>query len=197
MPETPTAPAWGVTVTDVVALASQADVHPDATGETIPVEDDVFGGAQAQINKRIKTSVVEKWILDAGNAVSIALMRRHRLGVDVLTEFESALPTVVKTHAAAILVDAAYPQRAGVQDNASYGNVLWQRYRVMLEDLKEALDDLIANPPTTEDPTPRLGPAGGFPPPIFRDEWVRENTPEDFDGVAPGAEVPDYLRRGW
>lgn len=194
MPEeqTPSPSAWSVTPDQVIALAAQADVYLTEDGDGY-TPDPEFGGPQAAITKRVKKTHVEQWIADATKTVDIVLVKRRRLGASLRTEFETALPPVMAVLAAAYLVDAAYPQRSGVNDQASYGQVLWTRYRAMLEDLKEALDELIAHPPADdEDPgqVPGIA-AGGFPTPIFGDDWVRRSTPASWaNRAAPGAELP-------
>ena len=191
MPDT-TTEAWGVTVDQVVALAAQADVRlaKNSSGDyevQPPANDPDFGGHQsAAITRRVRKSDVEQWVKDAATTVDIVLVKRRRLGTNIRAEFETAFGPVTAVLAAAYLVDAAYPQRSGVNDQASYGHVLWTRYRSMIDDLKEALDDLIDSPPDDDDDTtPRPRPRGRFPQPIFTDEWVRDSTPDQLHGGGP------------
>lgn len=183
--------AWGVTVKDVVALASQADVTLDPTqGTIVQTDDDEF--ARPNIARRITVGDVTTWINDAAAVVDIALRRRSRLTTDIQGKIEAAGKSVIAVRAAAYLVDAAYPQRTGVQDQASYGQVLWNRYRQDLAALEAALEDWISTP--APDATGAVSAGGGsFPPAVFTDRFVRENTghlPGPFAGIAPGSEIP-------
>ncbi len=174
--------AWGVSVADVVAVASQADVHLSVDGGAV-VQDlasgnDVWDGtAQPNMARRVSLENVTTWIERVGAVVSTRLHRRSRLSEAARDEFEIAMGTVVEVGAAAYLVDAVYPQRAGVNDQGSYGHVLWTRYRQGLDDLEEALDSRLGD--GDEDETPETAgarAAAAFPPVVFTDPWVRENT---------------------
>ena len=194
--ETNSTDAWGVTVEQVVAVASQADVRLDTDDNgdvTTPPSNPVFQKAP-QIAQRITRTQVETWIGRVAAWVSTRLYRRHRLRPARRAEFEQAMATAVEVGAAAYLVDAAYPQRTGVQDQASYGQVLWNRYRQALADLEEALGDQLRDPDDDNGAGSLAGGADGFPPAIFTDEWVRENSSQTARpsraGVAPGAEHP-------
>ncbi|GAB3191761.1 hypothetical protein [Nesterenkonia suensis] len=191
--------AWGVSVTDVVAVASQADVFLSVEGGAV-VSNDVFeAGEQPNMSRRVSLENVAGWIERVGAVVSTRLHRRSRLSPTARDEFETAMGTVVEVGAAAYLVDAAYPQRAGVNDQGSYGHVLWTRYRQGLDDLEEALSSRLND--GDEGETPDVAgdhAAAAFPPVVFTDTWVRDNTDHlrhrpRSAGRAPGAESPG----GW
>lgn len=199
------APFWGVTVAQVVAVASQATVHDPGAAER-PVTNEIFDvepqpAAEAdvtpQFNQRINRSDVELWISRVGAWVSTALHTRVRLTVAARDEIQLAMGTVIELGAAAYLVDAAYPQRAGVNDNASYGDVLWTRYRQALADLSAALTSRVAAETTAPAASGRV--RSSAPPAIFTDAWVRENTTNPLlhdidDRRAPGEEI---IHRGY
>lgn len=200
MPDTSKHEAWGVTVDQVIAVASQAGVlSEDATPPTGPTND-VFqqGSAAAQLAQKVTRDQVLHWINQVGMWVSNTLHRRGRLAPSAKTEFEGAMSTAIEVGAAAYVVDAAYPQRAGAQDQASYGQVLWTRYRQALDDLKDALQDRLTGPDDSARPAANAGDL--FPPARFTDAWVAQNTssvsaaPDPYR--APGAETP-YPYPGW
>lgn len=133
MAETPS--EWGVTVAEVAALASHADVT-NATAA-----DPEFGSAN---DRRVKTQDVSRWITDVEAVVDLKLRKRTALTADAQERLRAAGKAVVLNGAAAYLVDAAYPARTGVGDNSSYGNVLWTRYKTGLEELAELVDEWVS-----------------------------------------------------
>lgn len=183
--------AWGVTVANVVALASQAhvDLKQDTNGDVV-VTNEVFE-TTPKLAQKITQAQVQLWIDRVTAQVVVTLHRLDRVPDDKRETFKPAVANVVELGAAAYLVDAAYPQRAQVNDQASYGDVLWTRHRQALADLDAALEAWITRP---VDPHPdRYGRGvGGFPPAMFTDEWVREDHPhlDTYPGKAPGAEFP-------
>lgn len=181
---------WGVTVAQVVAVASQADVYDDSTDDDTNTSNSVFN--KPNIARTITHAEVQTWIERVAAWVGNALHRRSRLSDQARTELEAAMATAVEVGAAAYLVDAAYPQRSGVNDQASYGSVLWTRYRQALDDLKTTLDDRLDS---EDSATGSTLPAGGqFPRAIVTDDWVRQSTSHMAPGGrgvrAPGAEEP-------
>lgn len=189
-------PAWYATPDEVIAVASQAAVfgEGDTPAGTNPEFDRHRSNQEVKgLPGSITHDRVSSWIKSVAGWVSVALSRRRKLPLEVRTEFESAMKAAVEVGAAAYLVDAAYPQRAGNNDLASYGDVLWTRYRQLLADLKASLDDLV-DEAAEDDAGVRIRPGGSFPPAIFGDQWVRENADvipaEPWPGRAPGTETP-------
>lgn len=127
--------AWGVTVAEVAALASHADITAGTTA------DPEFGAAN---DRRVKTQDVTRWIESVEATVDLKLRKRTALAADAQERLKAAAKTVVLNGAAAYLVDAAYPARAGVGDNSSYGNVLWNRYNTGLAELVELVEEWAA-----------------------------------------------------
>lgn len=187
---------WDTAVENVIALASQADVQLETTPEgDVEVTNPVFE-SRPNIARRITRSQVEVWIERVASQTTVTLHRMTRLTEERRIVFAPAFANAVELGAAAYLVDAAYPQRAGVNDQASYGEVLWTRHRQAVADLAEALESHLAQP-GDEDAAPRYhAGAGGFPTAAFTDRWVREQHPEIMLDPyhVPGTELPAAYR---
>lgn len=194
-PTVPPAPPWGVTVESVVALASQAhvDMRQDDNGDiAVQVTNEVFE-SRPKLAQKITKTQVKLWIDRVAAQVGVTLHRLHRIDETKRVRFAPAVANVVELGAAAYLVDAAYPQRSGVNDQASYGDVLWTRHRQALTDLGDALEAWLDSPGDDDDHGGHGQAAGGFPPAMFTDSWVRESHPHlqrPGGPYAPGAEYP-------
>ncbi|GAA4915976.1 hypothetical protein [Nesterenkonia rhizosphaerae] len=154
---------WGVTKTQVLALAAHVDTN--ATYQA----DNVYSPA-AGVTRSIKDSDIIQWIKDVAASVDVRLNRRTRLGEEARTRLETAAQSVIAVGAAAYVVDAHYPARASTNSQVSYGEVLWTRYREGLDGLVSTLEELLAEA-DTEDTGSSLSAAGGFPPPAFPDDF--------------------------
>ena len=186
---------WETAVENVVALASQADVELETTADgDIQVTNPVFE-SRPNIARKITRAQVTVWIERVASQTTVTLHRMTRLSERRRAVFAPAFANAVELGAAAYLVDAAYPQRAGVNDSASYGEVLWTRHRQAVADLAEALESHLIAPDDDKKPRYHAG-RGGFPPAVFTDRWVREQHPElAIDPYhTPGTELPAAYR---
>lgn len=156
-------PAWGVTVAEVAALASHADLKPGS------VTDPEFGNA---VTRSVTSLDTKRWIENVAADVDLRLHRRSQLTAEPQAKIVKAAKTVILNGAASYLVDAAYPARAGVNDNSSYGAVLWNRYKTGLEELVELIDEWIAKDKEEEEENAEgsLGISSFFPEPKFPDD---------------------------
>lgn len=141
MPEDQDKQTWGVSVEDVLALAPHVRVVSESD---TPQRDPQYGGAAD--TSTVTRTAVEEWITDVARAVDVRISRYRRITGENLARLHKAAATVTKVGAGAYLVDAAHPTRAGVGDNASYGNVLWTRYQDLLEELEKAAEDMDGQP---------------------------------------------------
>lgn len=156
---------WGVSVQDVLALAPHVTVITSATQQ--PTPDPEYGvGTQ----RYITTQQVLGWIVDVASRVAA---HRLALGIDV-PEVQGALDLLaadaVKNGSGAYLVDAAFPARSGINDQAAYGQVLWSRYQSALDSMTALADRL--RPGGGDGPIlPQGGAVGFFPPVSIPDPW--------------------------
>lgn len=157
MPET-----WGVTVAEVSALAPHVPIGP-----TPEPTDPVFGG---RADRRITTDEVEQWIADVSARADAALIQRTKLSTEDQERITTAVHDLVVNGAASYLVAAAFPAKAGVNDNTSYSGLLWDRFVTGLAELSALVADLIEVVVTTEAVLPIRG---YFPPTRFPDslQW--------------------------
>jgi len=161
-----TTQTWGVEVSDVLALAPHVTVLPAAPqGE--PTTDPDYGvGTQRAITQ----TQVEGFIADVASRVSAHRMSLVVHGESIGAALDVLAADAVKNGAAAYLVDAAFPARAGVNDSASYGQVLWARYQSAIDSMTD-----MANRVRDVDgsvPGDTFGNASGyFPPSAFPDGY--------------------------
>lgn len=150
---------WAVSAKEVRALAAQHAPQINA--------DPDYGASLRSVGDEDITA----WITEVSAVVDVKLRKRSKLAPANLVRVMAAGKTVVKVGAAAYLVDAAAPIRAGVGDNSSYGHVLWTRYQTELDDLVAAIDEWVNDGGGDEEGSPpRSGGAGSFQTPIFPDE---------------------------
>lgn len=126
---------WAVSAADIRALAAQL----------APISTDPVYGGQATKTRVITDEDIDKWVGEVGAVVDVVLYRRDRLTEANKARIEKAAVTVIKNGSAAYLVDAAAPTRAGVNDNSSYGAVLWTRYQTSLDTLVAQLNGWLAD----------------------------------------------------
>lgn len=159
---------WGVSVADVQALAPHVSV---LSGENPArrTDPDYDLGVQAYTTeKQVRQFIVDVASRVAGFRLSLAVV-----GDEFLPALDALSADAVKNGAAAYLVDAAHPARAGVNDSASYGMVLWRRYEQALEALEAAVDRLTGVGEDGVVPGVVIQPSGQFPAPAFPDTGWR------------------------
>jgi len=162
----PTTPeTWGVSVDQVTALAphvtiTQADPAPGG-------EDTAWAGtAQAQVSATQVTS----WIGDVAARVSLRIHRRTLVTDPVMTAtIAAAAHDLVLNGAGSYLVAAAFPAKAGTNDNTNYSAELWRRFTEGLNELDTAVDEWLTDNPGGAGPDTGAI-VGSFPEPRFADD---------------------------
>lgn len=153
-------PTWGVTVEDVSALAPHVPI-----GEAPANTDPVYGG---RADRRITENEVEQWITDVSARADVALARRSQLNEADQSRIAAAVKGLVANGAAAYLVAAAFPAKAGLNDNTSYSAQLEARFNLGLAEYAAMIESLIE---VTISPEVKLpGISGFFPPPRIPDD---------------------------
>lgn len=156
---------WGVTVSDVLALAPHLSIK-EGDGHVIAQD------PEYSTRGRVTTQDdVHGFIVDVGARVTA---RVTALGLQQHADVVGGVAAdAVKNGAAAYLVDAVYPARSGVNDLTSYGQVLWARYREALEEIGELAAALRARGALAEGGggalSTALQPSGEFPAPSILD----------------------------
>lgn len=151
---------WGVSVDEVLALAPHVVLaSPPAEGAGT--------WADPQAGKTT-TAQVEQWVTDVAAMVELRLHRRVKLTDPVmLGTITRGAHTITAVGAAATMVSAVYPTKAGINEQASYSAELWARYNRELDVLAEALDAWIEDGDTGGATKGAIG--GSFPEPAFPD----------------------------
>lgn len=111
---------YGVTVQQVRELASHIRFDP-------AMEDPDFGPTRSQITDQM----IAHWISLVTDSVATRLnmLARFQSQPDRWAVFTGSARAAVTNGAAAYLVSAAYPAKAGTSDQASYSAELWSRYQ--------------------------------------------------------------------
>lgn len=149
---------WNVTVEEVSALAPHVPI-----GEAPASSDEVFGG---RADRRITEDQVEQWITDVSARADVALARRSELTGPNLDRVGAAVHDLVVNGAASYLVAAAFPAKAGMNDNTSYSAQLWDRFMSGLAAQAAVIEELIVVAPGGPG---ALGISGFFPEPRIPD----------------------------
>jgi hypothetical protein len=163
--ETTTTETWGVSVAEVTALAPHIAVNADPEPE--PVARPGFGKAPAG---HVTPEQVDRWIGDVSARVSLRLHRRDRVDEAMLAKVTAAAHDLVVNGAGSYLVAAAFPVKAGLNDNTSYSAELWRRFTDGLNELAKAIDDWIEDNPGTGPGADAGTIVGSFPEPRFADD---------------------------
>ena len=131
---------WGVEVDEVSALAPHITIKANPAE---PLTDDpVFG---ATMPRAILVSQVENMIEDVASRVDIRTIRKVALTDPVIVQkIEKACHDLVVNGAAAYLVAAAFPAKAGLNDQSSLSAELWQRFTTGLDELAATIEYLTA-----------------------------------------------------
>lgn len=114
---------YGVTVQQVRELASHVGFDP-------ALDDPDFGPTK----KQITDAMVAHWIglVTESVAARTALLSRFQGQHDRWVAITGSARAAVTNGAAAYLVSAAYPSKAGTNDQSSYSAELWKRYETEL-----------------------------------------------------------------
>lgn len=185
----PAPQTWGVSVDEVSALAPHITIK--ATADEQLEKDLVFGATQP---RAVTVDQVEGWIKDVAGRVSIRLLKLGAVSDEtVKAQFETAAHDLVVNGAGSYLVAAAFPAKAGLNDNSSLSAEYWRRFTEGLDALNAALVDWLT--PVEDGGTPG-GEAGvdmivsSFPPVAF---------PDPVPGYAPKECPPGtyYYPHSW
>ncbi|ALY09860.1 hypothetical protein SEA_JAYCOOKIE_14 [Arthrobacter phage JayCookie] len=134
------AATWGVSVDDVSALAP----HIVITNAEAPPTGGTPDPYNATTVRKLTNQQVQKFINDVTAMVDMRLHERARITDEVFTaKIAAAAKDIVTNGAGSYLVAAAFPMKAGPNENTSYGAELWNRYKYGLEELEKAIADFI------------------------------------------------------
>lgn len=120
--------AYGVTVQHVRELATHIGFDP-------AYDDPDFGPTKQQITD----TQIRHWITLVADSVAsrITALSRYSDATERWAGITGSARTAVTNGAAAYLVAAAYPARAGTNEQSSYSGELWRRYETELQYLTE------------------------------------------------------------
>lgn len=161
----PSQETWGVSVDQVKALAPHITITETNTGT--PGTDVPFSGNQ---ERRVSTAQVDSFIVDVAARVSLRIHRRSRITNEAMTAtITAAAHDLVLNGAGAYMVSAAFPTKAGINDNTNYSAELWRRFTEGLDELAAVIDEWISDNETSG--TGGVGNiVGSFPEPRFTDD---------------------------
>lgn len=158
-----------VSVETVSALAPHIAIST-GTNPPPPVGNDVYN--QPQIRK-VTAAQVDKFIDDITSMVDLRLFRRNRVKNEAFkASLDKAAMDIIANGAGSYLVAAAFPTKAGINDNTNYSAELWRRYTEALEALEKLLDKFLAGGGPDVEPDPAAGGRifSSFPKTFFRDD---------------------------
>lgn len=125
---------WGVSVETVAALAPHVSISADVVPE--PSADPLYSNRGI---RPIAVDAVEGWIEAVTARVTGRLYRLRELPAEhpARPGIEAEIADAINNGAAAYLVDAAFPAKAGPNENTSYGEVLRARSEAITLELME------------------------------------------------------------
>lgn len=195
-----TANPYGVTVQQVRELATHIGFDPS-------LEDPDFGPTRKQITDQM----IEHWISLVTDSVQarLTMLARFQHQTERWVVLTGSARAAVTNGAASYLVSAAFPAKAGTNDQTSYSSELWSRYQDELGTLLDLgvqfdKDDAAGNgptgvsgiPPRASYTRPRVPRGNGFFPtesPLGA-PYLDQNrmNPRTGGYPAPGAEDSHY-----
>lgn len=163
MPDLVALETWGVTVQEVLDMAPHVVLAAPPAGDA-----GIWANSQAG---KTSTAQVTQWITDVAAMVDLRLRKRSKLtDASLVSRVERGAHSITVVGAAATLVSAVYPTKAGINEQASYSAELWARYNRELETLTDAIDEWITEGDTSDGSGPAKGTiSGNFPAPAFPD----------------------------
>ncbi|QGZ17113.1 hypothetical protein HYQ19_gp014 [Arthrobacter phage DrYang] len=161
------AATWGVSVDDVSALAP----HIVITNSEAPAPTGTPDPYNSTTVRKLTTMQVQQFINDITAMVDMRLHERVRITDGVfIAKVAAAAKDIVTNGAASYLVSAAFPMKAGPNENTSYAAELWNRYKLGLEELEKALAAFIKDGEGLAPSTKPSGITGFFPAVRIRDD---------------------------
>lgn len=157
---------WGVSVTEVQALAPHITITE--TAPETPPGDAAWEGSK---QRHVTEAQVSGWIVDVAARVSLRTHRRSKITDTAMTAtITAAAHDLTLNGAGSYMVSAAFPAKAGTNDNTNYSSELWRRFTTGLEEISTAIDEWLTDN--------EGGPAGAdtgnivssFPEPRFADD---------------------------
>lgn len=128
---------WGVTVEEVSALAPHITIKADPAE---PLSGDLTFGAT--VPRAVTVSQVERFIEDVAARVDMRLLRMALITDQAIkNRIEAGAHDLTVNGAGSYLVAAAFPAKAGLNDNSSLSAELWRRFTEGLEALATAVTE--------------------------------------------------------
>ncbi|AIZ01699.1 putative structural protein [Arthrobacter phage vB_ArtM-ArV1] len=135
------ATTWGVSVEEVSALAPHIVITESEAPPVGGAPDPFVNGAAVRKLTRMQ---VNGFINDITAMVDMRIHERARIADPVFSaKIAAAAKDVVRNGAGSYLVSAAFPIKAGPNENTSYAAELWNRYKLGLEELEKAIASFI------------------------------------------------------
>lgn len=158
---------WGVSVTEVKALAPHITITN--TAPTMPGDAPWEGNKQRHVTE----TQVTGWIVDVAARVSLRIHRRARIQDATMTATITGMAhDLTLNGAGSYMVAAAFPAKAGTNDNTNYSSELWRRFTTGLDELEKAIEEWLTDNPSTA-PGGSIGDiVSSFPEPRFTDDIV-------------------------
>lgn len=133
----------GVSVEQVLMLTPHVSVL-DTTSSTVPAppRNDVW--KEQKTGTTPSKEDIQQFIKDVSNAVRMRLIRiAYITNEAVVTTLASNANSIIVVGAAATLVSAVYPAKAGINEQTSYSQELWARYNLELDALQTAMEQAL------------------------------------------------------
>ena len=162
----PTPETWGVSVDEVKALIPHVTIT-----ETAPAPPSGDAAWEGNKQRHVTEEQVSGWIVDVAARVSLRIHRRSRITDATMTAtITAAAHDLTLNGSGNYMVSAAFPAKAGVNDNTNYSSELWRRFTEGLDELDTAIDEWLVD----NENTPAGGSTGeivgSFPEPRFTDD---------------------------
>ena len=159
-----------VGVDTVSALAPHIAISDELVPPATPGSLDPYNKTSI---RKVTVPQVEKFIADVTSMVDLRLYRRWRVRSDrFMASVNTAAMDIIANGAGSYLVAAAFPTKAGVNDNTNYSAELWRRYTESLDALEKVIDEFLKDGGPEVEPDPAAGGLiySSFPKTVFRDD---------------------------
>lgn len=124
-----------MTVTDPVASTPGEIAAATFYGATISGVGAYLPNRQFTDSSNPNVNQVQQYIADVTSQVALTIGDLDRLSGAFLTNVLGQAKMVVQLGAAAWAQDAAYPERADPQNRTGWGQILWERFNMLLQQL--------------------------------------------------------------
>lgn len=162
----------GVSVEQVLALAPHVTLDTETPA---PAPTNGVWAKNPSEDRKTTAENVQQFIEDVANQAEGRLLRRLYIKDPEAREIvEASARGIIAVGAAATLISAVFPAKAGINDQTSYSAELWARFNTQLDRLVEDVNTLLEDQKNPETGGEAPAPISGLIGSMFRESAIKD-----------------------